>query len=132
MPARQGTWNGAHWIRREKRLAIYLRDQFRCVYCNRNLAKVKAKLRVLDHVIPVTKGGTNHESNLATCCSRCNNQKGDRVGGEFLFVKYRTDLDKFIKFNDRLNQLLKTPINRELGKRLLDGTLDLTDVLTKE
>lgn len=122
MPARNGTWNGSNWIRREKRLAIYLRDHFRCVYCDRNLARVKAKLRCLDHVIPVTKGGTNHENNLVLSCKVCNERKGDKLG---------TDYAKAPIVAARLVAQLATPINRELGKALLDGTLDLSDVLKK-
>lgn len=34
----------------------------------------------VDHVIPLSKGGTNHRSNLAILCRPCNSAKGDRVG----------------------------------------------------
>lgn len=122
MPARQGTWNGAHWIRREKRLAIYIRDQFRCVYCDRNLARVKAKLRCLDHVIPVASGGSNSENNLVTCCKACNDRKGAQNGFHY------ASADRVYK---RLVHAVNSPINRDLGKALLDGTLDLSDVLPK-
>lgn len=33
----------------------------------------------LDHVIPITRGGTNHETNLCTSCGRCNRSKNGRT-----------------------------------------------------
>jgi len=63
------------WIRTEKRHAIYLRDGYKCLYCNKNLIDVHVQQRTLDHVIPLSKGGTNDPSNLVTCCKLCNNKK---------------------------------------------------------
>jgi hypothetical protein len=77
MPARNGKWYGSKWIREVKRLAIYLRDNFRCLYCKKDLRHVARKLRTLDHIVPVALGGTNDATNLATCCKRCNDGKGD-------------------------------------------------------
>jgi hypothetical protein len=31
----------------------------------------------LDHVLPRSRGGSNHESNLITCCAECNEKRGD-------------------------------------------------------
>lgn len=131
MPARNGAWNGNNWIRRDKRLAIYLRDNFRCVYCGKNLARCAAKLRTLDHVIPVTKNGTNEADNLCTACKKCNDAKGDRTAWEYIVIiaqRRGIDADEMVI---NLLRLLGTPINRELGKKLLDGTLDLSDLLPK-
>lgn len=33
----------------------------------------------LDHVTPVSKGGTNHPLNLRIICNRCNSRKGNTV-----------------------------------------------------
>ena len=37
----------------------------------------------LDHIVPRKKGGSNHESNLITCCSTCNSKKGELDLHEF-------------------------------------------------
>lgn len=71
-----GNWQGMNWIRQEKRLAIYLRDGLACVYCQHS-AESGAALS-LDHVKPHSKGGSNSETNLVTCCTRCNSSRGDR------------------------------------------------------
>ena len=53
------------------------RDQFRCQICGAR-AEDGARLHV-DHINPVSKGGTSDMSNLRTLCDRCNLGKGDSV-----------------------------------------------------
>lgn len=134
MPARNGNWHGSNWIRRDKRLAIYIRDQFTCVYCQRNLANVKAKRRTLDHIIPVTRGGDNDETNLCTACSRCNESKGDKTAWEFIHRNAQPGKPntRAIKIAERLQRLITTPLNRILAKAIIAGTLDLSDVLKEQ
>ena len=69
-------WNGMNWIRQEKRLAIYLRDGLACVYCG-HAVEQGASLS-LDHLSCRSKGGSNHQTNLVTCCERCNKSRGNR------------------------------------------------------
>lgn len=65
-----------NWIRPEKRLAIYLRDGLACSYCG---ARVEDGTQLtLDHLRPYTSGGSNAETNLVTCCHRCNSSRGSR------------------------------------------------------
>ena len=70
-----------NWIRQEKRLAIYLRDGLSCAWCGDSVEN-GAKLS-LDHVTPHSQGGSNHESNLVTCCCRCNSSRADRDAAVF-------------------------------------------------
>jgi len=70
-------WNGAKWIRRERRLAIYLRDGLACVYCGSGLEDEGVTLS-LDHIVAVSQGGGNGSRNLVTCCRKCNSVRGDR------------------------------------------------------
>ncbi len=76
-----GKWQGMNWIRQEKRLAIYLRDGLACAWCGHSVED-GASL-TLDHVQPHSKGGGNHESNLVTCCERCNKSRGNRSVKKF-------------------------------------------------
>jgi hypothetical protein len=68
--------SGSKWCRPEKRLAIYSRDAFRCVYCART-ADEDGVVLSLDHVLPRELGGSNASSNLVTACVRCNSRRQD-------------------------------------------------------
>lgn len=54
------------------RRRVYIRDDYRCVYCLLALSDASA---TLDHRVPVAKGGDNSEDNLATACRSCNSRK---------------------------------------------------------
>ena len=74
---------GGKWIRPAKRLAIYRRDAWRCVYCGE---RPHRKLLTLDHVKPHGSGGVcdNEATNLVTACRSCNSAKGRKTHREFL------------------------------------------------
>jgi hypothetical protein len=57
-------------------MAIYIRDNFRCCYCGRELAE--GIQLTLDHLKPYVKGGTHSETNLVTRCRQCNTSRGAR------------------------------------------------------
>jgi hypothetical protein len=61
------------------RYEVFSRDNFTCQYC----FSVGGKLEC-DHVIPISKGGTNNMDNLITSCRKCNRQKKDKSVAEFL------------------------------------------------
>jgi HNH endonuclease len=65
-----------NWIRPVKRLAIYLRDGLACAWCGESIED-GAKL-TLDHLTPHSRGGSNDQTNLVTCCHRCNSSRGNR------------------------------------------------------
>lgn len=67
--------------KRRVRLKILAAQDGRCFYCTAKLSNTKS---TTDHVIPISKGGTNEQSNMVVACKPCNNAKGDRTGAEFL------------------------------------------------
>ena len=77
-------WNGAKWVRRERRLAIYMRDGLACVWCGSGLEDDGVTLS-LDHVVPVSKGGRNNSRNLVTSCRKCNSVRSDRDARDFAY-----------------------------------------------
>ncbi len=58
------------------RFSILTRDRFTCRYCGARAPDVSLEV---DHVHPVSKGGTNQADNLVTACWTCNAGKADRV-----------------------------------------------------
>ena len=88
-------YNKSGWILDDKRVAIYIRGGFQCVYCQYKIGEMRTymsggtmvtkALRLnIDHVKAVEEGGTNHESNLVVACSWCNSSKNDRPLKQFL------------------------------------------------
>lgn len=57
------------------RFTVLRRDGFTCTYCGRQPPAVRLQV---DHVIPWSRGGSNHISNLRTACAECNVGKGAR------------------------------------------------------
>lgn len=58
------------------RFSVFARDNFTCRYCGRQSDKVEL---VIDHLIPVSRGGTNDQENLITACVECNQGKADTI-----------------------------------------------------
>lgn len=52
------------------RNTVYERDEGRCRYCQGSI--LFNETFHIDHVVPVSKGGTNDLHNLALACIRCN------------------------------------------------------------
>jgi 5-methylcytosine-specific restriction endonuclease McrA len=70
---------GMNWIRQEKRLSIYMRDNFACLYCGKGVEC--EVIMTLDHV---QHRGGNASSNLVTACMDCNVSKSWRSLKTFL------------------------------------------------
>ena len=62
-------------ISKRLRFEIFKRDHFTCVYCGRTPREVALQI---DHLEPVSGGGTNDPTNLFTACVDCNLGKSDR------------------------------------------------------
>jgi len=58
------------------RWAILERDKFTCQYCGQMAPNVKLEV---DHIIPLTQGGTDDPKNLITSCYACNRGKADAL-----------------------------------------------------
>jgi len=60
-------------IPKDVKMFVWQRDKGQCVECgsNENLE--------FDHIIPVSKGGSNTERNLQLLCEPCNRQKGASI-----------------------------------------------------
>ena len=62
---------------------LFARDQYRCQYCGRGTAELKPRESLTrDHVIPMSRGGTNAWTNVVAACSPCNTRKGNRLPHE--------------------------------------------------
>jgi hypothetical protein len=78
-----GTGAEARWVipKREPigeriRYLVFRRDGFKCVFCGAAPRKGNRVILHVDHILPVSKGGTNSIDNLRTLCSKCNRGRG--------------------------------------------------------
>ena len=58
------------------RFEVFKRDSFTCQYCG---TQAPDAILEVDHIIPVSKGGTNDVLNLITACKECNRGKSNNV-----------------------------------------------------
>lgn len=56
------------------RAAIFKRDDYTCRYCGSRGGKLEC-----DHIMPLSRGGSNEEDNLATACKPCNRSKRSKT-----------------------------------------------------
>ena len=62
--------NSIQWKRIRER--ILRRDGFICVYCHE-------QANTVDHVQPISKGGTDEPDNLVAACGKCNSKKSNKL-----------------------------------------------------
>lgn len=57
-------------------------QNYKCVYCG---VDIKENFSI-DHIIPLSKGGTNHIENIDLVCKPCNTKKGTRSKAKMLEI----------------------------------------------
>lgn len=60
-------------LSKKLRFSVFSRDNYTCAYCGSVPPNVKL---VVDHIVPVSKGGGDEIDNLRTSCNDCNSGKG--------------------------------------------------------
>jgi 5-methylcytosine-specific restriction endonuclease McrA len=63
---------GSHTL--EEWLDLIEKYRHCCIYCGNRFEKLER-----DHIIPISKGGTDYITNIVPCCRVCNAKKGDRI-----------------------------------------------------
>ena len=63
-----------------QKYTMFCRDNFSCCYCGKQFTS-RGSLTV-DHVVPISKGGTSHYSNCVSACKECNAKKSNRLLSE--------------------------------------------------
>lgn len=108
----------SNWITKERRLAIYIRDEFTCCYCGANLKNSEPADVTLDHLVPrnplVAHGsGGNENTNLVTACRSCNSSRQDKP-----WMDYATGGAR-----DRIETRRNQPVNVNLAKAIISGKI---------
>lgn len=73
------------------RFEVFKRDSFTCQYCGSKAPEVVLQV---DHIVPVSKGGSDDLLNLVTSCKTCNSGKSDReISDESAVSKAKAQAD---------------------------------------
>ena len=91
------------------RKAVYKRTEGHCALCGKF---VDYDDYTIDHIVPLSKGGTNDIDNLQCTCKTCNNIKTDILPDEFM-----EKLIQIVSYN--MNRKYKNVIKKQLLKSLL-------------
>lgn len=112
---------------------LFKRDGNLCLYCG---AHFLSRDLTRDHIRPLSRGGTDHWSNVVTACRRCNNHKGGRtpeeVGMQLIAVPFTPTYAEYIYLKgrrvlaDQMEFLLahisrSSPLHERLQITLRDG-----------
>lgn len=67
------------------RAQLWRQGRRTCCFCDRHLrlAPFWPNTLTLEHLTPLSRGGSNHMDNLDAACSPCNNRKGSLTEAEF-------------------------------------------------
>lgn len=100
------------------RFAVFARDNFTCRYCGRQSDSV---VLVIDHMIPVSAGGTNDAENLVTACETCNQGKADTT----LSQHAPNDSDRLRLLQEQHEQLRVAKAAQQIAeaRRLMEQTI---------
>lgn len=103
-----------------KRLAIYIRDGERCVYCAQPAGVGVQAALTLDHIVPRGEGGTNDPSNLLTACRLCNcSRRGDDFDA-FVGNPARSSALRRQAARDLTEYLLEAAVRKEVERRVAE------------
>jgi hypothetical protein len=100
-------------LSKKRRFRILQRYGFRCRYCGRPSPEVRLEI---EHVVPISRGGTDAESNLVAACFDCNRGKSTIVvrlpGVQFLpWLLAQAERDDWV--GDLARDEIKFPSLRE-------------------
>jgi len=109
-------------LTKKLRFEVFKRDSFACQYCGQKSPDV---LLEVDHIEPVSKGGSNELFNLITSCKACNAGKSDRKLSDASVVeKQRRQLEELQERKEQIEMMF------QWQKGLLDLEDDVTDRLS--
>ena len=106
-------------IPKTTRFEVFKRDKFTCQYCGASAPEV---ILEIDHIKPVSKGGTDDILNLVTSCRDCNRGKTNRQlsdNSAVLMQKRQLDdiqerrgqLEMMVKWRDSLEQEMEIEVD---------------------
>lgn len=69
--------------------SLFEKQKHKCAYCGKNLVGID---KTLDHIFPLSKGGSHSIKNVQYLCRSCNSRKGTRTQEEYF--EYVREIEK--------------------------------------
>jgi hypothetical protein len=92
-------------ISKKLRFEVFKRDSFTCQYCGQKAPDVVLEI---EHMHPVSKGGTSELLNLVTSCAGCNAGKGARTLDDSSVVeRQRRQLEQLQSRREQIDMMLE-------------------------
>ena len=114
-------------IPKKVRFEVLKRDKFTCQYCGRQAPDVVLNI---DHITPVSKGGTNDITNLITSCWDCNSGKSNReLSDDTTIKKQKAQLDLLQERREQLEMMRDWQM--QLTDETLSGATIVSDIMEK-
>ena len=111
-------------LSKKVRFEVFKRDNFTCQYCGGKAPQVVLEV---DHIEPVSKGGTNDILNLVTSCFDCNRGKSDRrLSDDSIITQQQEQLEEINERRLQLEMML------DWRKELSEMDDELIDFLINE
>jgi 5-methylcytosine-specific restriction endonuclease McrA len=85
---------------------VFLRDNFKCAYCDKSLQKKEC---TLDHVLPTSHGGKTTFENTVTACGPCNASKGNNKKIKPRFKPHKPDFYELVNKRKQLPFTVRDP-----------------------
>lgn len=93
------------YLSKKIRFEVFKRDKFICQYCGRHSPNI---ILEIDHIEPVSKGGTNDIFNLITSCKECNRGKTNiQLDDESALAKQKKQLEELQERKEQIELLLQ-------------------------
>jgi len=85
---------------------LFLRDQYTCQYCNHQFSRTHL---TLDHVLPLSRGGTTCWENIVAACTKCNGDKGNAVNWKPKYKPYKPGYYELVRKRKQMDYTIKHP-----------------------
>jgi len=92
-------------IAKSIRFEVLKRDKFTCQYCGRKAPDIVLQI---DHITPVSKGGTNDLLNLITSCIDCNLGKSNRTLADTTIIdRKRSQMEELQERREQIEMMME-------------------------
>ena len=115
-------------LSKKQKLDVYERDGYKCQLCGRDMDyTAEYSSFSVDHIMPLSRGGTNESDNLQTCCKSCNSRKGTKTTEEYIQYKHKV-------YNQQFFDLVIRDFQRfiDSGGNHFDYSVSVKEIIIKE